>query len=264
MLSRIRRFDFDTVDSTNLRLREILSQEKPESGKEGEGLLVVANYQTAGRGRLTGRSWVSPPGKGLTFSMTVSLQQKFWEGRVTRLPLLVGVALLEALDQVAGSGLGGRFAERLLLKWPNDVYLDGKKLSGVLIENVGEVAIVGIGVNLNSDPSDFPHEVMEKATSLKMATGREWDREMVLQAFLLKMQNHLERWQADGEREWQEVLRFYRNRFYLKGREAEYTLTGETPVKVQVIDVTEEGTLRVRYPDGHEEALQAGDVNPLI
>ncbi len=152
---------YDEVTSTN-----DLALDHARRGVR-EGTVVVARYQAAGRGR-QGREWVAPPGQALLASIIVypglALARSAW------LTLLAGVAAAEAVRDL--THLEAR------LKWPNDVLLDERKLGGVLTETHrardGVAAIVGIGLNCLQEADDFPPELRDTATSLKLAGGREW------------------------------------------------------------------------------------------
>lgn len=153
-----------TIDSTN-RLAAELAR-----GGALEGTTVVAEQQTAGRGRL-GRTWVSPASVNLY--MSVVLRPRIPPLEVPRLTLVAGLAVAEAIRDT------GPFAPQI--KWPNDVLLDGRKVAGILTELEAEAdrvrfVIVGIGVNLNATRTDFPPELKTKATSLALASGAPVDR----------------------------------------------------------------------------------------
>lgn len=153
-----------TVDSTN-RLAAELAR-----GGAAEGTTVVAEQQTAGRGRL-GRTWVSPASVNLYASIV--LKPRIPPLEVPRLTLVAGLAVAEAIRD------SGPFEPRI--KWPNDVLLDGRKVAGILTELEAEAdrvrfVIVGIGVNLNATRADFPPELRTKATSLALASGAPVDR----------------------------------------------------------------------------------------
>lgn len=153
-----------TVDSTN-RLAAELAR-----GGAAEGTTVVAEQQTAGRGRL-GRTWVSPASVNLYASIV--LRPRIPPLEVPRLTLVAGLAVAEAIRD------SGPFEPRI--KWPNDVLLDGRKVAGILTELEAEAdrvrfVIVGIGVNLNATRADFPPELRTKATSLALASGAPVDR----------------------------------------------------------------------------------------
>ena len=149
----------DSIDSTNL-----LAAELARGGAE-EGTAVLAEQQTAGRGRL-GRSWVSPA--RLNLYCSVVLRPAIPPLEVPRLTLVAGVAVAEAI--LATAAVPAR------IKWPNDVLIDGRKVAGVLTELEAEAdrvrfVVVGIGVNLNATAGDFPPELRDKATSLALASG---------------------------------------------------------------------------------------------
>ena len=144
------RFDIDVLaecDSTNARLIA-----RAEAGAPS-GLVIVAERQTAGRGRM-GRTWFSAPGDSLTFSLLWRLPA----GRpIDGLSLAVGVAIADAL---AASGV-----EAVALKWPNDILLGGRKLGGVLIELAASAAVIGVGLNLHL-PADMPPDLAQAAAAL--------------------------------------------------------------------------------------------------
>jgi BirA family biotin operon repressor/biotin-[acetyl-CoA-carboxylase] ligase len=135
-----------------------------------EGVVVFAESQTRGRGRY-GRTWVSPAGKGLWFS--VLLRPPLTPSQVSRITVAASVAVARCLREVCG--VDAR------IKWPNDVTVNGAKVCGVLTELRGEAdevraAIVGIGVDVNCEAADLPAELAGVATSLLMATGKKQDR----------------------------------------------------------------------------------------
>jgi BirA family biotin operon repressor/biotin-[acetyl-CoA-carboxylase] ligase len=148
----------ESCDSTNSYLKD-----NYKDIKERLPLLVTSGRQTGGRGREQ-RTWVSPEGKGLYSSLAFSLPL---DSKLYLLPLIAAVSIIEMLEDIASIPLA--------LKWPNDVLYEGKKLAGILIENNitdKEIfSIVGMGINLNHCRDDFPPELRETATSLKMAAG---------------------------------------------------------------------------------------------
>ena len=144
---------YEELGSTNDRAKE-LAEEGAEHGE-----IVVAEAQTAGRGR-RGREWVSPPRRNLYFS--VILRPELPPSRAAELTLVASIAVCDAARQ-AGVDAG--------IKWPNDLLASGKKLAGILTELATEPdrvhwVVVGVGVNVNSRPEDFPEELRDEATSL--------------------------------------------------------------------------------------------------
>ncbi len=167
----------DRLDSTNRRAREMAM-----AGAD-EGTVVLAETQTAGRGRL-GRSWHSPSGQGLYFSVIVHPQFS-----VERLSLLTPAAALGAMEAVSRfSGYTPR------IKWPNDLLLDGRKIAGLLTEmefhgRAPKFAVLGLGINVNLKKDDLPPEIAERAGSLAMISGRVWDRTGLLAVLLAEMED---------------------------------------------------------------------------
>ena len=185
----------DTVDSTNTRLMLRATQQGVRSG-----LALAAEAQTAGRGR-RGRVWQSGIGSTLTFSLLWRFAQGARE--LAGLSLAVGVALARVLRAA-----GARDAQ---LKWPNDVLLPGGKLAGILIEMQGDVlgpsvAVIGIGINVRSDPRVFS-AVDQPVADLETVTGAAVDRNRLLAQLLTELAAVLERFAAGGfaplREEWQ-------------------------------------------------------------
>lgn len=150
---------FSTIDSTN--------NYALEHGEEG--LVVVADQQTAGRGRL-GRSWHSMPGVGIWFTVCFS-------GLVQGLTFASALAVQEALAPKCAAKV----------KWPNDILLNGRKICGILVEHKNGRTALGIGVNVHQTLDDFPEELSEKAGSLESITGESWDRSKVLHDILIAL-----------------------------------------------------------------------------
>lgn len=154
----------DVVASTQDELRGLAEEGAPE------GTLVIAEQQTSGRGRM-GRSWVSPAGKGVWMSLL--LRPPVPLPLTPQLTLLAAVALSRAISRVVPVTIG--------IKWPNDLLVNGKKISGILLESAAEderlrYVVVGMGISANLDSEDYPEELLLKAVSLKMASGSSIDR----------------------------------------------------------------------------------------
>ena len=140
--------------------------------------LFVANHQRRGRGR-SGNSWWSAPG-ALTFSISVSLEDP---ANQSLLSLLSAVACCDALEKVAG-------CSQLEIKWPNDIYCQGRKLAGILIESpaVGEMLVLGIGINLNNSTRQAPEEIARQAIAVADITGTTVSPESVLTGVLREIE----------------------------------------------------------------------------
>ena len=158
-----------------------------------EGVVVTAGRQTAGRGRMT-RHWHSPSEVNLYFSML--LRPAVEPGQASSLPLVVGLAVAEALAELAPE-------TQPLIKWPNDILIGGKKVCGILCEMQAETDCVrhiipGIGVNVNQTREELPEELRDRATSLLIETGRRFSRAAVLAAILNRFEPLYVRWCAEG------------------------------------------------------------------
>jgi BirA family biotin operon repressor/biotin-[acetyl-CoA-carboxylase] ligase len=167
------------IGSTNAELVARAAAD-PEDGGTPEGVVLVAEHQVTGRGRLD-RTWTSPPRAGITVSFLlrpdVPAARKGW------LPLLTGVALAEAVSE--GTGVLPS------LKWPNDLLAaDGRKLAGILAETTGKAVVVGVGLNVSTTTAELP----DTGTSLARVLGTTVDRAPVLLAFLRAFERRYRRW----------------------------------------------------------------------
>ena len=173
-------FYSEKIQSTNDRALELLEQGFPD------GTLVLAEEQARGRGR-RGREWVSPPRLGIYASLLVRPAVD-----PSLLPLITFAAALGVARTLEAERAG-----RTEIKWPNDLLVEGRKVAGFLAEarGAGEEAavVVGLGLNVNQSRDDFPEALRERATSLRMASGRTWDRTLLLTALL-------ERWEEEHVR----------------------------------------------------------------
>jgi BirA family biotin operon repressor/biotin-[acetyl-CoA-carboxylase] ligase len=220
------------TDSTNERARELAAAGAPH------GTLVTADAQSAGRGR-QGRSWVAPPGSAILMSLVV---RDFGEHHM--LPLAVPVAVCEAAESVADV--------ECLIKWPNDVWIDGRKLAGILVEGRPQEgwAVVGIGLNVRTREDEFPSELRDIATSLAAATARDADRDELLEALLDALEHRLASPAAEILDAWRE--RDALREAQVRWRDGEGTARG----------VSESGALIVESNGQHLE-LDAGEVHLL-
>jgi BirA family biotin operon repressor/biotin-[acetyl-CoA-carboxylase] ligase len=177
----------DSVDSTNTRLRAMALAGAPE------GQVVLANAQTGGRGR-SGRDFASPADLGIYLS--ILLRPDCLPAQITEITAWTAVAVNDALASVCSLRAG--------IKWVNDLLLDGRKLCGILTEMSAEPesgyvqhVVIGVGLNVNERPADFPAPLRTLAGSLAMATGRSWHRAQLAAALIAA----LDRLRADRPRE---------------------------------------------------------------
>ncbi len=212
------------------------------------GLVVVAETQTAGRGRRD-RQWESPPWAGLT--MSVMLRPDVDVASWSLLPLLVGVATAEALRE--------RTALDVALKWPNDLLIDGRKVGGLLAEMIGTAVVVGLGVNVTTRTAELPPT---GATSLVLAGAETTDRLPLLLAILRAIGREYAEWSAGGGAA-DSFLPAYRRLCTTIGQPVRADLPDGSAIVGRAIDVDRSGLL-VLDVDGRLTALAAADVVHLL
>lgn len=236
---------FAELDSTNTTARELAAGGAPD------GTVVIADAQRHGRGRL-GRQWVSPAGRNLYLS--VALRDAGPPEHLGQLSLLAGVATAETVRA---------WCPAAVIKWPNDVLIDGRKAAGILCEmepaGSARVVVLGIGVNLNGGPDDFPAELRDKATSLALAGGAPVDRARVAAALLDALEAHVERWRRDG---FAPIAAAWRALAAMLGRPIRVAEPDGT-VEGVAEDLADDGALLVRRADGRLHRVVAGDVTVL-
>jgi BirA family biotin operon repressor/biotin-[acetyl-CoA-carboxylase] ligase len=213
-----------------------------------DGLVVIAEQQTAGRGRLE-RAWESPPRAGLLLS--VLLRPQVDPARWPLLSLLAGLAAVEALVSV------GDVDARL--KWPNDVMVDGMKLGGVLAERVEDAVIVGIGLNVSTRADELP---VTSATSLAVLGGCT-DREILVKEVLRALHRRYAAWRDTGG-DSSTVIPAYRERCETIGQVVDLHLPGGELVRGNAVGVDDDGLLVLRSEaTGEERAWLVGDVTKV-
>lgn len=233
------------VASTNLVLKEMAEQGAPH------GQLVLAETQEAGRGR-RGRGWVSQPWLGLWSSLLV--RPPVPPAQASGLTVLAAMAVCDAVSSVYALDPG--------IKWPNDVVLSGRKLTGILVELHADLdsiywAVVGVGINVNHAAKDFPEELRDKATSLALVLGRQMDRGPLLRAYLTAFEARYQQWIDGGFAALEPDYRRY-------SRTLGQTVRVESLDKVFIgtaEELDELGALLVRREDGTMERVLAGDVS---
>jgi BirA family biotin operon repressor/biotin-[acetyl-CoA-carboxylase] ligase len=213
----------------------------------GEGRVLVAEHQVAGRGRLD-RVWSAPERSALTFSVL------FRPPPATRaswgwLPLLAGLSVADPVRRLGGIDAG--------LKWPNDVLVGERKVAGLLAEVVGDAVVVGIGLNVSLREDELP---VPTATSMAVAGSDVTDRDPLLRAVLRELATRYVAWRdAGGDAERCGLAAEYRDVSTTLGREVTVHLPGGAERRGRAVDVDTAGRLVVAGPDG-VDTLAAGDV----
>ena len=220
------RLHLRVTDSTNLRARELAVRGAVD------GTLVTAEQQSAGRGR-QGRTWTAPPGRALLSSLVIREPPRL-------LPLAAGVAVAELASDLT--------SKNALVKWPNDVHLDGRKVAGILVEGRPQEhwGVLGIGVNVALRAEDFPPELKETAATL----GLEPDQ---IEPALERLLRLLEHWLSATHTE---VLDGFRARDALHGKPVRWARGEGTAAGIDG-----DGRLLVDTGSGERVALDAGEVH---
>lgn len=214
---------------------------------EPEGLVIVAEEQTDGRGRLD-RHWVSPKGKGLTFSVVLrpNLPIEKWGW----LPLMAGVALVRTLGDDAR------------LKWPNDLLLgrDGLKAGGVLSQATSDACVIGVGVNVTTEKDELP---IPEATSMALCGFHDPRPESVLRWFLPRFGQLYQAWlAADGDAEASGLAAQYRQYSRTIGQEVKVAMPSGD-ITGTAVDIDSDGHLVVQDAAGARTTVTAGDVTHI-
>ena len=230
------------TDSTNLWIKRL--------AKEGasEGTLALAEFQSAGRGRL-GRSWEVP--EGTSVMMSILLRPKFEPQYAPTLTLVMGMAVAKAVKSLGFD---------VSIKWPNDVVVSHKKICGILTEmgvRDGKIdyAVIGVGINVNI--REFPEEMADKATSLYLESGKEFDRSQIPGLVMEAFEKYYEKFAATCDlsglkEEYESILANYNQPVRVLAKE---------PYEGVARGITDGGELLVEKTDGTIVAVSAGEVS---
>ena len=218
------------------------------------GHTVVSDEQTEGRGRLD-HLWLSPP--GLNIYVSIVLRPIVPTAIFPQIPIICAIALHQALSAMAPT-------LDISLKWPNDLWVTQtrRKISGILCEGVtmkdrSLAVVAGIGINVNSSQKDFSDDLCQKAGSLKMATGRSWNREQILAEFLNQFEIVFDEWQK--AQSLRPFMDYWNRHDLLAGRRIAVVQGGITEEGVAA-GMDDEGHLKLLSSEG-EKLIHAGDVH---
>ena len=230
------------TDSTNLWIKRLAKEGAPE------GTLALAEFQSAGRGRL-GRSWEVP--EGTSVMMSILLRPKFEPQYAPMLTLVMGMAVAKAVKKLGFD---------VSIKWPNDVVVSHKKICGILTEmgvRDGKIdyAVIGVGINVNI--REFPEEMADKATSLYLESGKEFDRSQIPGLVMEAFEKYYEKFAATCDlsglkEEYESILANYDQPVRVLAKE---------PYEGVARGITDGGELLVEKTDGTIVAVSAGEVS---
>lgn len=235
---------YDEIDSTNNECKRLA-----ERGIK-HGALVIANNQTNGKGR-RGRSWYLEQETGI--AMTLLLRPDIKPYNASSLTLVAAMAISKAIRDIAGI--------EALIKWPNDIVVNGKKLTGILTEMSADVdkvnyIVIGIGINVNT--KRFDEDIVDKATSLKLETNKNYNRNTIIASFGYHFEKYYEKYLKTNDM----TLLMEEYNKYLVNIEREVTvLTRDSSYKAIAKGINNTGELVVRMDDNTEKTVSAGEVS---
>jgi BirA family biotin operon repressor/biotin-[acetyl-CoA-carboxylase] ligase len=236
---------FDTIASTNTKAKELADKGALE------GTVIISEEQSGGRGRL-GREWTSPKYKGVW--MSIILRPQVNPNEISKVTQVAAAAVVKA---------GQQMGYDLYVKWPNDIIMNDKKICGILTEMSGELnqinyVVLGIGVNANLNIGDFPDDLREKASSIKIESGNLVNRQELCASVL----NHFELLYDSFIKDKQglEAIDICRDQSILIGKIVS-VIRGNDSFDALVLDLNPAGELVVRKKDGTEERLFSGEVS---
>ena len=237
-------FCLDTVDSTNDYIKKLAEDGAPH------GTLAVADYQSGGKGR-RGRSWVTPHGTAI--AMSILVRPTLAPEKASMMTLVAGMAVARSVKEVTGLDVK--------IKWPNDVVIDGKKISGTLTEmsmELGAIHYIVIGTGINANVTEFPDEIRDVATSLILEKGKKVDRAAIICAHMEAFEDFYDRFMKYGDmtllrEDYQELLANQNQQVRVLEPGNEYTGTAR--------GIDELGQLLVEKEDGSLVKVYAGEVS---
>jgi BirA family biotin operon repressor/biotin-[acetyl-CoA-carboxylase] ligase len=237
---------FSELKSTNIMAKEKALHRAEEIG---EGTLIIAERQSAGKGRL-GREWFSPAG-GIWLSIIVSPQLS--PSYISRITLMTAVAVVKAIKVCTQI--------KSQIKWPNDILINEKKVCGILTEMSAELdiinwVVVGIGINVNIDHQEFPEDIQENAISLKETSGKEISRVKLAQTFLQEFEKYYE---ILKRKEFSFILKEWELYSNTLGKKIKVDI-GERIITGEAMDINESGALILKKEDGELIEIISGTI----
>lgn len=236
----------DTVDSTNTRAKALAAAGAPH------GTVVLADSQSCGRGRM-GRSFCSPSGQGIYMSVILRPNRK--PDQLMHLTCAAAVAVCNAVEEAAGF--------RPQIKWINDLVAGNRKLGGILTElsidprtGLTDYAIIGIGINCSQAQEDFPPELRSIACSAAMITGKAIDRNQLASTMIAALEDMSRRLFSHKA----DIMARYRKDCLTIGKQVR-VLASDTSREAVALDVDDDGSLTVLFPDGRQGTVNCGEVS---
>ncbi|MBQ3839970.1 MAG: biotin--[Fibrobacter sp.] len=265
---------FEALESTHS-----LMKAKAATGEIASGTLIVADTQTAGRGRHE-RTWDSPAGRNLYFNILIPLEGISLSSapQITQVAALTFAEIFKGLQDDSNSqGLGNMTIGKVTVKWPNDILCGKHKFCGILAEVVyakcadgmpRPAVSMGVGINVNSDPADYAH-LGRAVTTLKNICGQNINREKLLQMLVANLERAIGQFKAFGIRPWVAAWRkmdqfigtrgtiVVNNRCTDQNRDSG---AGAQRKKGRIVDMNDDGSLQFQCDDGNIETVYSADL----
>ena len=234
---------YSEVNSTNT-VAKFLSMQNVKNGT-----VIISEKQTKGKGR-SGKNWESPLG-GVW--MSIIFKPNVEQSKFPFITLATGVAVAKTLEHVG--------IEQPEIKWPNDILIDGKKVCGILTESVSksniiENVIIGVGIDVNLETSQFPQELQQITTTIKEELGKEYDENFLIKIFLEEFEKISKLFNHE---EYEAILKEWRKRSYTIGKTVEVKKPFNTNFDAYVLGIDRDGALIVEKNDGTIEKVISGE-----
>jgi len=226
-----------------------IAHEEAQNGAS-DGTLIIAEEQTAGKGRMS-RPWSSSARKGIWMSLII--RPSLMPQQAPQMTLVAAVAIVRAMEEVA--------EVQPTIKWPNDILINGKKMTGILTELQADMdrvkaIILGMGINANQEETDFPDELREIATSLHLVTGEKVDRSRLVAAILYYLELYTKMYEKNGFAPIKLLWESYSNTV---GKRVRAVMLNET-IEGTAIGISDEGLLELRLDDGSIRGIYSADI----
>ncbi len=236
---------FESVESTQLIAHELVRSGAPD------GTVVIAEHQTAGRGRMM-REWNSSKGKGIW--MTIIIRPDVAPHQAPQFTLVTAVAVVNAMKAMYKN-----FTPEI--KWPNDILINGKKTTGILTEMISETdriqaLLIGIGINVNQSLEDFPQELHSIATSLSIEEGERLERVHLVAKVLELLEHYSDHYVKHG---FPQIKKLWEESSGTIGKQVKATTLREV-VEGEAISITESGVLEIRQANGEIKGVYSADI----
>ena len=235
-------YNYSQVESTN----QLLSDWIKKQSNLTNGLLITADHQTKGRGRLE-RKWLSKPESSLLFSFYLKISKNENIKSISSLPLVIGLAIAQCLQK--------EYNLQAKIKWPNDILINSKKLSGILCQSIMSKninSIIGIGMNINQKLEDFSEEIKNIATSIFIETSQVHERLIVLKKLLNFIEDYYFRYRdlsfANIKTEILDNLTYLNEKIKIQDKEG------------ILVDISENGALLIKNDKNKLIEIYSGDV----